>query len=69
VQGRADFYVPAKEWGVELLCDGDQLAEHLGRFSQAHQQNQESTYFTYFTYFLITAVYIKDGSHAQILFN
>ena len=32
-QGRVDFYIPAKEWGVELLCNGDRLAEHSGRFS------------------------------------
>jgi hypothetical protein len=32
-KGRVDFYMPAKEWGVELLQDGDQLAQHSGRFS------------------------------------
>jgi len=32
-QGRVNFYIPAKEWGVELLCNGDRLAEHSGRFS------------------------------------
>ena len=32
-QGRVDFYIPAKEWGVELLRNGDRLAEHSGRFS------------------------------------
>jgi len=32
-QGRVDFYIPAKEWGVELLHNGDRLAEHSGRFS------------------------------------
>ena len=32
-KGRVDFYIPAKEWGVELLRDGDQLAQHAGRFS------------------------------------
>jgi len=25
-KGRVDFYIPAKQWGVELLRDGDQLA-------------------------------------------
>ena len=33
-EGRVDFYIPAKAWGVELLRDGDRLAEHSGRFSQ-----------------------------------
>lgn len=32
-KGRVDFYIPAKGWGVELLRDGDQLAQHSGRFS------------------------------------
>ncbi len=32
-QGRVDFCIPAKEWGVELLRNGDRLAEHSGRFS------------------------------------
>jgi hypothetical protein len=32
-KGRVDFYIPAKEWGVELLRDGDNLAQHCGRFS------------------------------------
>ena len=32
-KGQVDFYIPAKEWGVELLRDGDQLAQHSGRFS------------------------------------
>jgi len=32
-KGRVDFYIPAKNWGVELLRDGNQLAQHCGRFS------------------------------------
>ena len=32
-KGRVDFYIPAKKWGVELLRDGDQLAQHSGPFS------------------------------------
>ena len=32
-RGRGDFYIPAKEWGVELLRNGDKLAQHCGRFS------------------------------------
>lgn len=32
-KGRVDFYIPAKEWGVELLRNGDRLAQHSGRFS------------------------------------
>jgi hypothetical protein len=31
---RVDVYIPAKEWGIELLCDGDELAQHSGRFSK-----------------------------------
>lgn len=32
-KGRVDFYIPDKHWGIELLCDGNQLASHRGRFS------------------------------------
>jgi hypothetical protein len=32
-KGRVDFYIPAKQWEVELLRDGNQLAQHSGRFS------------------------------------
>ncbi|KAG8791597.1 hypothetical protein FRC16_000353 [Serendipita sp. 398] len=32
-KGRADFYIPTKKWGVELLRDGDRLEKHAGRFS------------------------------------
>ena len=31
--GRVDFYIPAKSWGIELLRDGNQLEKHCGRFS------------------------------------
>jgi hypothetical protein len=34
-KGRVDFYIPSKNWGVELLRDGDQLEEHWSRFSEA----------------------------------
>jgi len=34
IWGRVDFYIPAKGWGVELLRNGDRLAEHSGCFSQ-----------------------------------
>ena len=34
-KGRVDFYIPSKNWGVELLRDGDRLEEHCGRFSGA----------------------------------
>ncbi|KAN0124749.1 hypothetical protein V8E52_001301 [Russula decolorans] len=33
-QGRIDFYIPSKEWGVELLRDGNELKKHTGRFSE-----------------------------------
>jgi hypothetical protein len=32
LKGRADFYIPCKQWGVELLCEGEQ---HSGRFSRS----------------------------------
>jgi len=32
--GRADFYIPANEWGVEIVQDGNLLHQHSGRFSQ-----------------------------------
>jgi hypothetical protein len=32
-EGRVDFYIPTKQWGAELLRDGDRLAQHSGRFS------------------------------------
>ena len=32
--GRADFYIPIKKWGVEILRNGYQLDQHTGRFSQ-----------------------------------
>jgi hypothetical protein len=34
-KGRVDFYIPSMQWGVELLRDGNALAEHCGRFSTA----------------------------------
>lgn len=30
--GRVDFYVPSKEWGIELLREGRQIKEHCDRF-------------------------------------
>jgi hypothetical protein len=32
-KGRIDFYIPFKKWGVELLRDGDRLANHSSRFT------------------------------------
>lgn len=34
-KGRVDFHIPAMEWGVELLREGNQLTQHSGRFSQS----------------------------------
>ena len=31
--GRVDFYIPSKQWGVELLHEGDRLKQHSCRFS------------------------------------
>ena len=36
-EGRVDFYIPSKEWGVELLRDGKQLGGHSARFSSTGQ--------------------------------
>jgi hypothetical protein len=33
--GRVDFYVPGKKWGVELLREGQLLAQHCSRFSKS----------------------------------
>lgn len=35
--GRVDFYVPSKKWGIELLRDGQLLEEHSNRFSSTGQ--------------------------------
>ena len=32
-EGRVDFYMPSKQWAVELLREGDQLKQHSERFS------------------------------------
>ena len=34
-KGRVDFYIPSRQWGVELLREGDRLTEHSGRFSES----------------------------------
>jgi len=34
-KGRVDFYIPSRQWGVELLRDGDRLNQHCGRFSDS----------------------------------
>ena len=34
-KGRVDFYIPSKQWGVELLRDGDRLSQHCGQFSKS----------------------------------
>lgn len=39
--GRVDFFIPHKNWGVELLRDGHDLDQHTGRFStgDSYQSN------------------------------
>src|SRR6266852_4778073 len=32
-KGQVEFYIPFKEWGVELLLEGDRLRQHSSRFS------------------------------------
>jgi hypothetical protein len=36
-KGRVDFYIPSRQWGVELLREGNRLKQHSesGRFSQS----------------------------------
>jgi len=31
--GRIDFYLPEKQWGIEIIRNGNEVAEHCGRFS------------------------------------
>lgn len=33
--GRVDFYIPQKRWGIELLRDHDRVAEHCDRFQES----------------------------------
>lgn len=33
-QGRIDFFIPSKKWGVELLRDGNRIASHSKRFTK-----------------------------------
>ena len=33
--GRVDFYIPSKQWAIELLRDGDRLEQQSSRFSPA----------------------------------
>jgi len=40
-KGRVDFYIPDQAWGLELLRDGDKLAQHSGRFSQSESYATE----------------------------
>jgi hypothetical protein len=36
-EGRVDFYIPSKKWGVELLRDGQLLEQHNNGFSPTGQ--------------------------------
>ena len=62
-EGRVDFYILAKEWGVELLRDGDRLAEHSGRFSQPGRMRR---IFLSLTILFLTAVLNVFGIHIQV---
>lgn len=31
--GKVDFFLPAYQWAIELVANGDKLAEHHGRFT------------------------------------
>jgi hypothetical protein len=68
-QGRVDFYIPAKEWGVELLRDGDRLAQHSGRFSD---NGSYATTLSFSDYIILDCrtTYPRDphpGAHLYIL--
>ncbi len=42
--GRVDFYIPSKRWGVELrrpLCEGDQLVEHSSQFARSQAYGRD----------------------------
>jgi len=32
--GRIDFFIRSKKWGIELLCDGNRLGQHARRFTE-----------------------------------
>ena len=32
--GRIDFFIRSKKWGVELLCNGNRLSQHARRFTE-----------------------------------
>lgn len=32
-EGRVDFYIPSKQWAVEVLREGDRVKQHADRFS------------------------------------
>jgi hypothetical protein len=34
-KGWVDFYIPSRKWGVELMRDGDDVAEHCSRFTNS----------------------------------
>jgi hypothetical protein len=33
-QGRIDFFIPSKKWGIELLCNGNRINSHIKRFTR-----------------------------------
>ncbi len=33
--GQVDFYIPSERWGLELLREGNRLAEHSSRFARS----------------------------------
>jgi hypothetical protein len=35
--GRVDFWIPQKRWGIELLRDHNQVTEHCNRFKEGGQ--------------------------------
>ena len=33
-KGKIDFFIHCKQWGIELLRNGDRLASHVSRFTK-----------------------------------
>ena len=60
-KGWVDFYIPTKKWGVELLRDGDQLAQHSGQFSS--QTGSYGTTLSLTDYIILDCRTTQPGVH------
>ena len=57
--GRIDFRIVGPSWGIELLRDGDRLAEHCNRF------REKGTYYPWISNGLIKDWLILDCRHSH----